>query len=177
MILHPTAITGAWIVEPERLVDPRGSFARAFCTAELAAHGIHFVPSQANLSHSTRRGTVRGMHWHDDGAPEAKFIRCVRGAVWDAIVDLRPGSPSHLRQIALELSADNGLAILVPHGCAHGHQTLTHHAELLYLMDAPHLPGHERGARHDDPALGLRWPLPVTTIHPRDLAWPPMHHA
>lgn len=174
MIFQRTAIHDAWIIELEKLEDPRGFFARAFCSAELAARGIRFIPLQANLSHSLRRGTVRGMHWRDDDAPEAKFIRCVRGAVHDVIVDLRPHSPSHLRQVAIDLSADNGRAILVPHGCAHGHQTLTHHAELLYLMDSPHAPGHERGARHDDPALAIDWPLPVSSIHPRDLAWHPL---
>lgn len=174
MIFHATAIHDAWIVELEKLEDARGFFARAFCSAELAACGVQFIPLQANLSHSRWRGTIRGMHWQDDHAPEAKFIRCVRGAVHDVIVDLRPDSPTYLRQVSTSLSADNGRAIHVPHGCAHGHQSLSHHAQLLYLMNAPYTPGHERGARHDDPALAIRWPLPVTNIHSRDLAWPPL---
>jgi dTDP-4-dehydrorhamnose 3,5-epimerase len=169
MTFHETPIAGAWIVELDRRVDSRGFFARSFCEEELRAHGVEFRAVQANLSHSDAKGTLRGMHYQGEPVSETKFIRCVSGAVWD---DMRPDSPTYLRHFGVELSAANGRAIYVPDRCAHGNQALTDHAELFYLMGGFHTPGHERGVRYDDPAVGIEWPLPVASIHPKDLDWP-----
>lgn len=172
MIFHETPIAGAFVVELDRKVDSRGFFARAFCEDELRAHGIDFRAVQANLSHSDAKGTLRGMHYQGEPVSETKFIRCVKGAVWDVIIDMRPGSPTFLKHFGVELSADNGTAIYVPDRCAHGNQALTDHTELLYLMGGLYTPGYERGVRYDDPVIGIEWPLPATVMHPKDLEWP-----
>jgi dTDP-4-dehydrorhamnose 3,5-epimerase len=172
MIFHETKLAGAYIVELDKKKDSRGFFARAFCAEELRHHGVEFQAVQANISHNHKKGTLRGMHYQAPPASEPKFIRCIRGAVWDVIVDMRPGSPTYLQHIGVELSADNGKAIYVPDLFAHGNQALTDGAELLYLMGGEYTPGHERGLRHDDPAIGIEWPLPVAVIHERDCEWP-----
>lgn len=152
-------------------MDERGSFARAYCAREFAEHGLEPVGVQANLSSNTARGTVRGMHLLLPPASEAKLVRCVRGAVHDVIVDLRPSSPTYLRHVALELSADNRVAIYIPRSFAHGFQTLTDGTDVFYQMSDCYQPGAEFGLRYDDPALDIHWPLPVSAISARDLAW------
>ncbi len=172
MIFHETKLAGAYIVELDKKEDPRGFFARAFCAGELRRHGVDFQAVQANISHNHKKGTLRGMHYQAPPASEPKFIRCIRGAVWDVIVDMRPGSPTYLQHVGVELSAENGRAIYVPDMFAHGNQALTDGAELLYLMGGCYSPDHARGLRHDDPAVGIEWPLPVSVIHERDRGWP-----
>jgi dTDP-4-dehydrorhamnose 3,5-epimerase len=174
MIFHETKLAGAYIVELDRKVDSRGFFARSFCATEMRNHGIHFDAVQANISHSDKKGTLRGMHYQGPPVSETKFIRCIRGAVWDVIIDMRPDSPTYLQHFGVELSADNGTAIYVPDRCAHGNQALTDDAELLYLMGGLYTPGYECGLRYDDPAIGIEWPLPVSVIHDKDLQWPPL---
>ena len=171
MIFHETPIAGAFIAELDRKTDPRGFFARAFCEDELRAMGVEFRAVQANLSHSNCKGTLRGMHYQGEPVSETKFIRCVNGAVWDVIIDMRPKSPTYLQHFGVELSAENGRAIYVPDRCAHGNQALTDHAELLYLMGGPYTQGYERGVRYDDPTIGIKWPLPVTVINEKDCTW------
>lgn len=172
MIFQTTPLPGVVIVELERKEDERGFFARAFCAREFEQHGLSTRFVQANVATNHRRGTLRGLHYQAAPAREPKFIRCIRGAVWDVVVDLRPDSPTYLQHVAVELSADNHRAIHVPDLCAHGYQTLTDHAELLYLVGEYYTPGCERGLRHDDPALELTWPLPVSVISAKDRAWP-----
>ena len=172
MIFHETKLAGAYIVELDKKEDPRGCFARAFCAEELRRHGVDFQVVQANISHNHQKGTLRGMHYQALPAREPKFIRCIRGAVWDVIVDMRPGSPTYLQYFGVELSADNGRAIYVPDMLAHGNQALTDGAELLYLMGGCYSPDHACGLRHDDPAIGIEWPLPVSAIHEKDCGWP-----
>ena len=172
MIFGKTAIQGVFLAELERNEDSRGCFARAFCETEFRAAGFPFDVSQANLSKSRGKGTVRGMHYQTRGIHEAKVVRCIRGAVWDVVVDMREGSPTKFKHIAFELSDANGLALCIPDGVAHGHQALTAEADLFYLMDGSYHTGHEAGLRYDDPAIGIEWPLPVNRISPRDLAWP-----
>lgn len=174
MIFHETKLAGAFIIELERRNDERGFFARSFCEEEFRKHGIQFKPVQANISHSNRKGTLRGMHYQGPPVSETKFIRCIRGAVWDVIIDMRPDSPTYLEHIGVELSAENGRAIYVPDLFAHGNQALTDDAELLYLMGGPYTPGFERGVRYDEPLVGIEWPLPVTVIDQKDQAWPPI---
>ncbi len=172
MIFHETKLAGAYIIELDKKEDFRGFFARAFCADELRRHGVEFQAVQANISHNERKGTLRGMHYQAPPTSEPKFIRCIRGAVWDVIVDMRPDSPTYLQHLGVELSAVNGRAIYVPNLFAHGNQALTDGAELLYLMGGEYTPGFERGLRYDDPAIGIEWPLPVTLIHERDCEWP-----
>lgn len=172
MIFHETKLAGAFIVELDRKIDTRGFFARSFCAAELKQHGIDFSPAQANISHSNAKGTLRGMHYQGAPVSETKFIRCIRGAVWDVIIDMRPDSPTYGQHLGVELSAENGRAIFVPDLFAHGNQALTDDAELFYLMGGPYTPGHERGVRFDDPAIGIEWPLPVSVIDAKDGNWP-----
>jgi dTDP-4-dehydrorhamnose 3,5-epimerase len=169
---HETKLPGAFIVELDRKEDARGFFARAFCAHEFAAHRLNPRVVQANLSYSEHLGTVRGLHYQRPPAAEPKLVRCVRGSVWDVIVDLRPGSPSYLQHLGVELSAGNRCAIYVPDGFAHGNQSLTDGAELLYLMGEYYTPGCQRGIRYDDPALAIQWPLPVSVISEQDQNWP-----
>lgn len=172
MIFHETALGGAFVVEVERRGDERGFFARTFDVQEFAAHGLKPGVAQCNLSFNHRAGTLRGMHYQVPPAAETKLVRCTRGAVLDVIVDLRPGSPTYLQHVAVELSEDNRRALYVPELFAHGYQTLTDGAEVSYHVGEFYTPGFERGLRPDDPRLGIRWPLPVTVISEKDAAWP-----
>jgi dTDP-4-dehydrorhamnose 3,5-epimerase len=171
MIFHPTKLAGAYLVELVRKEDSRGFFARSFCSEELQRQGIVFHALQANISHNHKKGTLRGMHYQGPPVSEPKLIRCIRGAVWDVIIDMRPGSATYLQHIGVELSADNGKAVYVPDMFAHGHQALTDDAELFYLMGGHYTTGFERGVRYDDPVIGIEWPLQVTAISDKDRSW------
>lgn len=148
--------------------DARGRFTRLFCEAELAPirAGLYFP--QINLSETRGRGTLRGMHYQTPPAAEAKLIRCLRGRVFDVAVDVRADSPTFLHWYALELTEDNDRAVFIPEGFAHGFQTLTDEAQLLYMHTAPWAPAREAGLRHDDPRLAIRWPLPAANVSERD---------
>ncbi len=173
MIFHETALPGAWVIEPERFADERGFFARTFCREELAAHGLESEVAQCSVSYNRRRGTLRGMHYQAAPGEEAKLVRCTRGAVFDAVVDLRPGSSTLGRWAAVELSAENRLALYVPPGLGHGFETLVDDCEVFYQMSVPYAPGLARGFAHDDPTVAIPWPLPVAVISERDRALPP----
>lgn len=172
MIIIPTAIDGAAIIDLEEYSDDRGFFARTFCRDEFAAAGLQNVVDQSNLSFNHRAGTVRGMHFQIAPHPEAKLVRCIRGAIVDMIVDMRPDSPTRLQHVAVELSADNRRALYVPPYFAHGYQTLVDDTEVMYQVSGSYEPSAERGLRHDDPQLGLDWPLPVSVISAKDASWP-----
>lgn len=172
-----TAIDGAWIIDLEERGDERGFFARAFCVEELAAVGADVTVMQSNLSWNERSGTLRGMHYQDESAPESKLIRCTAGRIWDVIVDVRAGSPTFGRHVAVELSAENHRQLFVPPVCAHGYLTLTDGAEVFYQVGAMYTPSAERGLRYDDPALDLPWPVPVEVISDKDRTWPLLDEA
>lgn len=168
-----TELAGAFVLELERREDERGWFARAFCEDELGARGLVTHFPQHNLSANARRGTLRGMHWQAEPHGEVKIVRCVRGRILDVIVDLRPGSPTRLGHVARELSAENGLALYVPTGFAHGFQTLEPDCALYYLMSERFQPEGARGFSPRDPCLDGVWPLPAdATLSPRDLSLP-----
>jgi dTDP-4-dehydrorhamnose 3,5-epimerase len=167
-----TGLAPSRIVVLERREDERGSFARAWCEAEFAAAGIEARWVQMNLSTSRARGTLRGLHYQLPPWQEAKLVRCSRGAVHDVILDLRPGSPTAGRWIAVALGAGDDRWLYVPPGFAHGFQTLSDDTEVSYLVSAPYHPEAERGIRHDDPAFAIAWPLPVSVISAKDAAWP-----
>jgi dTDP-4-dehydrorhamnose 3,5-epimerase len=172
MIFHGTPLAGAFLIGLEPREDHRGSFSRAFCTREFEGQGLHSQFVQANLSTNTLRGTVRGMHYQRSPDAEVKLVRCIRGAVFDVIVDLREGSPTFKRWFGAELSESNGLMMYVPEGFAHGMQALEDGATAFYMTSAHYAPGAEGGCRPDDPSLGIEWPLPVTAVSEKDAAWP-----
>jgi dTDP-4-dehydrorhamnose 3,5-epimerase len=169
----PTNLAGALVVETEPREDERGLFARAYCRDEFAARGLVTAWAQCNLSFNRRKGTLRGMHWQADPHPEVKLVRCTRGAAYDVIVDLRPDSPTYRQWVGVELTADNRKAVYIPAGFAHGFQTLADDTELFYQMSEFYHPESARGARWDDPALGIQWPAcEHRVIAPRDFAFP-----
>jgi dTDP-4-dehydrorhamnose 3,5-epimerase len=172
MRFDPLPISGAFLIAPSPIEDERGLFARVWCEEEFARQGLMERPVQANTGFSPRRGTLRGLHYQAAPDLEAKLVRCTQGAVYDVMVDLRPGSPTFGRWHGTELSADNRLSLHVPSLCAHGYLTLTDNAELLYFASAPYVAASARGLRHDDPALGISWPIPVAVVSSRDRSWP-----
>lgn len=167
-----TPLKGAFVVELEPREDFRGFFARAYCEQEFAQHGLPDRFVQGNMSYNHKKGTVRGLHYQVPPALEAKFMRCIGGAIFDVIVDMRPGSPTYLQWFGLELSAANRKALYVPPLFAHAYQALTDGAEVFYLVSQFYTPGTERGLRPDDPALDIKWPLPIEVISEKDMSWP-----
>jgi dTDP-4-dehydrorhamnose 3,5-epimerase len=173
MRFHPTPIAGVTVVEPEHRSDERGSFARLWCARELAEFGLTAQLAQVNLARNVRRGTLRGLHYQASPHAEAKLVRCVRGAVFDVAVDVRPDSATHMQWFGLELSPENDRMLFVPEGCAHGYQVLAGDSEVIYLSSEFYAPEAERGARYDDPAFGIAWPLAEAAIlSPKDASWP-----
>jgi dTDP-4-dehydrorhamnose 3,5-epimerase len=172
MLFTETKLNGAFIIDLELKSDDRGFFARTFCAKEFEAHGLKPAVSQCNLSFNHKAGTLRGMHYQVTPACETKLVRCTRGAVYDVIIDLRPDSPTYRQHIGVELSADNRRALYVPEMFAHGYQTLTDDAEVVYQVTEFYTPGYERGARYNDPAFGIEWPMPVAVISDKDANWP-----
>jgi dTDP-4-dehydrorhamnose 3,5-epimerase len=173
MIFSETTLKGAFIVDIERHEDERGFFARMFCQDEFRDHGLEPVIAQANIAFSARRGTLRGMHFQYPPAAETKYVRCTRGGIIDVIVDLRPESPTWLQHTSVELTDENRRGIYIPGRFAHGYQVLTDGAETTYMVGEFYSPGDEGGLRHDDPALGLAWPLPVADMSAKDATWRP----
>lgn len=172
MIFTATVLPGAFVIEPERRSDLRGFFARVFCQQEFADHGLKPVIAQANIAFNEVAGTLRGMHFQYPPAAETKLVRCTRGAILDVIVDLRPDSPTYLRNFSVELTENNGLALYIPERFAHGYQTLVDRTETSYMVGEFYTPGVEGGLQHDDPRLSLDWPLPVSRITEKDGQWP-----
>lgn len=170
MTFTETPIAGAFLVALDARVDPRGSFARAYCKREFAEAGIEFEVLQANLAVTAFAGTVRGLHYQP--GQEAKLVRCLRGAVFDAVVDTRPDSPTYLTAFWHRLDAERRQALFVPAGVAHGYQALADDTEFMYLTDQIYVPGREQGVRFDDPTAGIPWPLPARNVADRDRQWP-----
>jgi dTDP-4-dehydrorhamnose 3,5-epimerase len=171
VIFEPTPIPGAFVVRPEPHHDERGYFARIWCRDEFAAQGIDVAIVQASVSHNRRAGTLRGMHFALPPSKEDKLVRCSQGRIHDVIVDLRPESPTYRRHFGLELDDRSHVALFIPHGLAHGFQTLVDESEVVYMMTDVYRPELAAGVRHDDPAFGIEWPLPVTCIAQRDRSY------
>ncbi|CAN5828738.1 MAG: dTDP-4-dehydrorhamnose 3,5-epimerase [Gemmatimonadetes bacterium] len=171
MIFRETRLPGAYVIEPERIEDERGFFARSWCEREFRAHGLNPRLVQCNLSFNRYRGTLRGMHYQAAPHPEAKLVRCTMGRIHDVIVDLRPESPTFREWVAVELSAGNRRMLYVPEGFAHGFQTLEDESEVFYQMSQYYHAELARGVRWDDPAFGIAWPLPVQALSARDSAY------
>lgn len=172
MRIEPIGIAGAAIIEIDPLADERGFFARVFCARGFEGHGLPLRFVQSSLSYNRRRGALRGMHFQRAPSREDKLVRCVRGAIHDVLLDLRPDSPAFGTHVAVELTADNRRAVLVPAGVAHGFQALADDTELLYMMTDFYAPELSDGVRWNDPAFGIAWPIAPAILHPRDAAYP-----
>lgn len=173
MIFTESKLKGAFIIDLEKIEDDRGFFARAWCSKEFEAHGLSPHMVQTNLSYNKRRGTLRGLHYQAGGDEEAKLMRCIRGAMYDVIVDLRPDSPTYLQWFGIELTAENRRMLYVPEGFAHGYQTLVDNTEVIYPVSQFYSPASGRGVRWNDPALVIEWPIPDNpVISEQDRNWP-----
>ena len=166
-----TKIPGVVLIDLEKRVDERGHFARAWCREEFERAGLNASVVQINTAVSQRAGTIRGMHFQEEPFAEVKLARCLRGAIFDVAVDLRPDSPTYRQWVGCELSAENGRMLYIPEGCAHGYQTLVEDTEMSYQTSQVYAPSAATGVRFDDPALGIEWPLAVTAISDADRNW------
>lgn len=173
MIYTPTPLKDAMVVDLQVHSDQRGGFARTFCAREFEAHGLEPVVAQCNLSFNHLKGTMRGMHYQTAEAMEPKLVRCVRGAIQDVIIDLRPDSPTFLRHFSIVLDQDERRALYIPGMFAHGYLTLTDDTEIHYIIGEFYSPGHAGGLRYDDPAFGIEWMTDVKVISEKDASWPP----
>jgi dTDP-4-dehydrorhamnose 3,5-epimerase len=173
MIFTETKLKGAFIIDIEKREDERGFFARAWCQKELEAHSLNLQWIQANLAFSKKRGTLRGLHYQIAPYEEAKLMRCIRGAIYDVIVDLRPESPTYMQWLGVELTADNHRMLYIPEGFAHGYQSLADDTEVFYPVSQFYTPGSERGVCWNDPAFGIEWPVTKNLIlSEKDKSWP-----
>lgn len=168
MRFTPTPLPGAYLIDIEPRGDERGFFARAFCRNEFAEHGLETGFVQVNNSLTARQGTLRGMHYQLEPAAEVKLVRCIAGALWDAIIDLRPQSPSFGRWFGAELSAENRRMMYAPRGFAHGFITLSDNVEALYMVSAFYAPERERGIRWNDPRFAIAWPIAPVVLSDKD---------
>jgi dTDP-4-dehydrorhamnose 3,5-epimerase len=172
MIFTEAPLSGAYLVDLERLADERGFFARSYCVDEFAAKRPGPELRQCSVSYNARRGTLRGLHYQDPPHEEHKLVRCTAGAIFDVIVDIRPGSPTYRRWFGAELTMDNHRSLFIPPGFAHGFVSLTDHTEVYYMISVPHAPQFSRGLRWNDPAFAIEWPLTPAVISERDAAYP-----
>lgn len=172
MIFTETALKGAFVIQPERIEDERGFFARTFDHREFAKQGLKSTFIQSSLSFNNKRGTLRGMHYQVAPYEEVKLIRCTQGAIYDVIIDLRPESPSFGQHVAIVLSAESRALLYVPEQFAHGFQTLVDNTEIFYQMTAEYAPDHARGIRWNDPAFAVPWPAAERIMNARDRDYP-----
>jgi dTDP-4-dehydrorhamnose 3,5-epimerase len=167
-----TTLEGAFVIEPERIEDERGFFARTFCCREFDTRGLNLDLQQSSVSFNRKRGTLRGMHFQAAPHAETKLVRCTRGAIYDVILDLRPQSPTFKRWIAVHLSSENHLLVYIPEGFAHGFQTLQDETEVSYYISEFYSSEHARGVRWNDPAFAIDWPIANPVISVRDQTHP-----
>lgn len=172
MFFNPTPLSGAYLIELDKKADERGFFARTFCEQEFAQHGLPTQIRQVNNSLSVQKGTLRGMHYQLAPKAETKIVRCLRGALYDIILDLRVGSTTFGQSFGTELTADNRRLFYVPKGFAHGFITLTDNTEVLYFVDEFYSPENERGVRYNDPKFAIKWPAQPTVLSDKDRNYP-----
>lgn len=173
-----TTLPGAFIIKPERIDDERGYFARTFCRETFACHGLATEFVQCSTSYNAHAGTLRGMHYQQPPYSEAKLVRCTRGAIYDAIIDLRASSPTYRKWHAIVLSAENGYMLYVPEGIAHGFQTLEAESEVFYQISTQYMPDHAAGVRWNDPAFAVEWPtVKQRIISFKDQSYPDYRNA
>ncbi len=167
-----TKLKGAFIIEIQRLEDERGFFARSWCHREAEPFGLYPQWVQCDISFNKGRGTLRGLHYQSAPYEETKLVRCTRGAIYDAIIDLRPDSSTFKQSIGVELSAENRRMLYIPGGFAHGFLTLEDNTEVFYQMSEFYAPQSARGVRWNDPAFGIQWPIGVSSMTERDRNYP-----
>jgi dTDP-4-dehydrorhamnose 3,5-epimerase len=172
LIFIETELSGAFIIDLEPMADERGFFSRSWCRQEFEAHGLNSDLVQCNISYNNKKGTMRGMHFQLPPHEEAKLVRCVRGAIYDVIVDLRPNSSTYCDWQGVELNETNRRALYIPEGFAHGFLTLTNDAEVFYQMSSWFVPGSASGIRWDDPVIAIAWPGEPVCISDKDLSYP-----
>ena len=172
MIFSFTPLKGACVIEWEKHSDERGYFARTWCSREFAENGLEPGLVQCSISFNHKRGTLRGMHYQGPPAAETKLVRCTHGALFDVMIDLRPGSPTFLQWFGAELTPDNGKMLYIPRGFAHGFQTLADGTEISYQISEFYAPDYARGVRWNDPLFSIDWPQKVTVVSPRDVGYP-----
>jgi dTDP-4-dehydrorhamnose 3,5-epimerase len=172
MIFRETKIPGAYEILPEIFADERGFFARSWCSKEFASHGLNSRLVQCNISASSRRGTLRGMHFQAPPFAEAKLVRCTRGSIYDVVLDLRPQSPTFKKWDAAVLTAEKHNMLYIPEGCGHGFLTLQDDIEIFYQMSEFYTPEAGRGVRWNDPAFQIAWPGKIEVISERDRTYP-----
>ncbi len=172
MIFRETPLRGAFVIDLEPQVDPRGFFARTWCENEATAHGLNPRVAQCSVSFNARRGTLRGMHYQAAPHEEAKVVSCTRGALFDVIIDLRRGSPTFARHVDVVLTAENRRRVYVPEGFAHGFQTLEDDTEVCYQISERYHPELARGVAWDDPAFGINWPIAEPSLSEQDSCRP-----
>jgi dTDP-4-dehydrorhamnose 3,5-epimerase len=169
MIFNQTLLAGAYLIEIEPIEDERGFFARSFCQKEFEKHGLNFHVVQCNISYNKKKGTIRGMHYQAAPHQEAKLVSCIRGAIYDIIIDLRKDSTTYCQWFAAELTAENYKILYVPKGFAHGFQTLEDDTVVYYQMSEFYHPECARGVRWDDPAFGIKWQLSERIMSKKDM--------
>jgi dTDP-4-dehydrorhamnose 3,5-epimerase len=172
MIFRETKLAGAFVIDLEPRTDDRGFFARCFCEHEFAEHGLPTRFPQCNLSRNKGKRTLRGMHFQAAPHQESKLVRCVSGAIYDVVVDLRAGSPTYLAWVGVDLSAENGRSLFIPEGLAHGFLTLEDHTDVFYHMGDFFRPEGAMGVRWNDPRFGIEWPETPSVISERDATYP-----
>ncbi len=168
MIFTELELKGAFLVEVKKIEDERGFFGRAWCANEFKQHGLNPAFVQLNTSFSHKKGTIRGMHYQVDPYQEVKFIRCTRGRIYDVIIDLRPDSPTFMKWVGNELSADNYRMVYVPENFAHGFVTMENNSEVYYPVSQFYTPGAERGLRWNDLAFDIKWPVEISVVSDKD---------
>ncbi|MFZ1747202.1 MAG: dTDP-4-dehydrorhamnose 3,5-epimerase [Nitrospirales bacterium] len=172
MIFTESQLKGAFLIDPEKIEDSRGFFARTWCRREFERHGISFQPVQCNVSFNENKGVLRGMHYQAAPHQEAKLIWCIKGAIHDVIIDLRPLSPTFTQHVAVALSEENRRMLYIPEGFAHGFQTLQNESEVFYQMSEFYAPEFAKGVRWNDPLFGIQWPMDERIISDRDQSYP-----
>jgi len=177
MIFTETKLKGSYIIEPERIGDDRGFFARLFCNNEFEEHGLKTNIKQTNVGFSTMKGTQRGLHFQKPPHQEVKIVRCSRGAIFNVIVDLRSKSKTYKQWYGIELNEDNRLALYVPEGFAQGYRTLVDNSEMYYHTTAYYAPDHACGVRFNDPAFDIHWPGEALVVSDADKSWPYYIHS
>jgi dTDP-4-dehydrorhamnose 3,5-epimerase len=172
MRFQETELPGAWLIDIDPIQDDRGFFSRTFCERELRERGLETNFVQHSMSYSASQATLRGMHFQTAPHSEVKIVGCTKGAIWDVIIDIRADSPSFGQWLGVELTANNRRQLYIPKGFAHGFETLSDQTEVRYLISSFYEPAAATGYRHDDPAFGISWPLPVAVISDKDRCWP-----
>lgn len=172
MIFAETRLNGAYVIDVEKKEDNRGFFARTFCKREFGEYGLKTDYAQCNLSLTKKAGCIRGMHYQTSPNEEVKLVRCIKGAIYDVIIDLRHDSLTYGEWIGVELTSYNYRMLYVPEGFAHGFQSLTDDTEVYYFVSQFYAPESERGLRYNDPVFNIEWPMDVTVISDKDRNWP-----